>query len=96
MNKKDLIDALATQAALSTKQAEDAFKAIFQIIQQGMIQDGKVVVPEFGSFITKHRAERKGRNPATGQAIIIPSAIVSSFKPASQLKEAINTIKDKA
>lgn len=95
MLKKDLIDAIASQAQLSTKQAEDAFKAIFKVIQQGMIQDGKVIIPEFGSFITKLRAERKGRNPSTGQGIVIPSAIVSSFKPALQLKEAVNTIKDK-
>lgn len=95
MTKKELIDAIAKQAQLTLKQAEDAFKATFQIIQNAMIQEGKVVVPEFGSFVTKVRAERKGRNPSTGKEITIPKAIVASFKPAIQLKESVNTIKDK-
>ncbi|MEO9204910.1 MAG: HU family DNA-binding protein [Gammaproteobacteria bacterium] len=93
MTKKELIDAIAKQTQLTLKQAEDAFKATFQVIQQAMIQDGKVVVPEFGSFTTKSRAERKGRNPSTGKEIIIPKATVAAFKPSAQLKDAVNTDK---
>jgi DNA-binding protein HU-beta len=91
MNKKEMIDAIAKQAQLTTQQAEDAYKATFQVIKQGMIQDGKVMVPEFGNFTTKVRAERKGRNPSTGKDIIIPQAIIAHFKPATQLKESVNT-----
>jgi DNA-binding protein HU-beta len=87
MNKKEMIDAIAKQAQLTTQQAEDAYKATFQVIKQ----DGKVMVPEFGNFTTKVRAERKGRNPSTGKDIIIPQAIIAHFKPATQLKESVNT-----
>jgi len=94
MTKKELIDAIAKQANLTLKQTEDAFKATFQMIQQLMIQEGKVMVPEFGSFTIKVRAERKGRNPQTGKDIIIPKATVATFKPSTQLKEAVNTQKE--
>jgi len=96
MTKKDLIDAIAKQAQLTVKQAEDAFKATFQIIQDVMTQEGKVSIPDFGSFSTKIRAERQGRNPSTGNPITIPKAVVASFKPATQLKDFVNSNSGKA
>ena len=93
MTKKELIEAIAKEVNLTTRQADDAFKVTFQIIQQGMIQEGKVLVPDFGSFITRLRAERKGRNPATGKEIRIPKATVVAFKPSVQLKNAVNNAK---
>ena len=91
MTKKELIDALAKQANLTFKQAEEVFKTTFQLIQQAMIQNGKVMVSEFGTFTTKLRAERKGRNPQTGKEIVIPKSTAAVFKPSAQLKEAVNT-----
>jgi DNA-binding protein HU-beta len=93
MRKKELIEALAEQTNLTARQAEGAFKAIFQLIQQAMIQEGKVTVPDFGSFSTKVRAQRKGRNPATGKEITLPETTVAVFKPSIQLKNAINNAK---
>ena len=93
MTKKELIGVIAKEANLTTRQADDAFKATFQGIQQAMIQEGKVIFPDFGSFITRLRAERKGRNPATGKEIRIQKAAVASFKPSAQLKNAVNNAK---
>jgi DNA-binding protein HU-beta len=89
MTKAELIAAIAEQAELTKTQAESAFSAIFATITKCM-KEGKVMIPGFGGFSTKVRAERKGRNPSSGKEIIIPKAIVASFKPATQLKEAIN------
>ena len=60
MTKKELIAAIAEQTQLTIKQAEDAFKATFQAIQSAMIREGKISIPDFGTFITKVRAERQG------------------------------------
>ena len=95
MNKKELIAAIAAQADLSVAQIEEAFKATFSTIQKVMTEQGSVAIPGFGSFATKVRAERKGRNPSTGKEILIPRAIVPVFKAGSQLKESVNTTNDK-
>jgi DNA-binding protein HU-beta len=95
MNKKELIAAIAEQSNLSVSQIEDAFKATFSTIQQVMTAQGSIAIPGFGSFATKVRAERKGRNPSTGNEMIIPRAIVPVFKAATQLKESVNTDKNR-
>lgn len=95
MTKAELIAILAEKMGLPKVEAESAFNTTFETITELMMKEGKVVIPGFGSFSTKVRAERKGRNPSTGQEIVIPKAIVASFKPATQLKETINEQKGK-
>lgn len=89
MTKTELITAIAEKSGLTKSQTESAFSAMFEVITEA-IKKGKVMIPGFGGFSTKVREERKGRNPATGMEITIPKATVVSFKPAAQLKEAVN------
>jgi DNA-binding protein HU-beta len=93
MNKKELLSAIAEKSQLTLAQVDAAFSATFETIQQIMKGQGSVAIPGFGSFGTKDRAERKGRNPSTGQEILIPKATVPVFKPGSQLKDLVNTHK---
>lgn len=90
MTKAEMIAIIAEKTGLTKAQAESAFSATFETITELMAKQEKVMIPGFGGFSSKIRAERKGRNPATGKEIIIPKAIVASFKPATQLKETIN------
>ncbi len=90
MTKSELISAIAEKSGLTKAQAEHAFSVTFEVITEIMSKQGKVMIPGFGGFSTKVRAERKGRNPSSGKEIIIPKAIVASFKAAAQLKETIN------
>jgi len=90
MTKAELIAIIAEKTGLTKSEAESAFTATFETITEMLAQQIKVMIPGFGGFSSKMRAERKGRNPATGKEIIIPKAIVASFKPATQLKETIN------
>jgi DNA-binding protein HU-beta len=90
MTKAELIAMIAEKAGLTKVQAESAFSATFETITELMKKQEKVMIAGFGGFSTKVRAERKGRNPSSGKEIIIPQAIVASFKPATQLKETIN------
>jgi DNA-binding protein HU-beta len=90
MNKADLIAAIAEKAGITKADAEVAFSATFDVITEALMKQNKVAIPGFGGFSTKVREERKGRNPSTGKDIIIPKAIVASFKVAAQLKDSIN------
>ncbi len=90
MSKSELIALIAEKSGLSKIDAEKAFSATFDVIAEKMAKQEKIMVQDFGGFSTKERAERKGRNPATGKEMTIPKAIVAIFKAATQLKETIN------
>lgn len=90
MTKAEMIAAIADKTGLTKTDADSAMVATFDLISEIMANDGEVRIPGFGSFKTKIRAERKGRNPSTGEEITIPKAKIANFKPAAQLKEAIN------
>lgn len=90
MTKSELITLLAEKTGLTKSQAESTFNMTFEMIAELMAKQQDVSIPGFGKFVTKVREARKGRNPANGQEIMIPKAVVASFKPASQLKETIN------
>ncbi len=91
MTKAEIIASIAEKSGLTKSQAESAFSATFETITELMVKQEKVMIPGFGGFSTKIRAERKGRNPSTGKEMMIPKAVVASFKPATQLKETINS-----
>ena len=90
MNKAELVAMIADKSGITKSQAELALKATFETITEELVKQEKIMIPGFGGFSSKVRPERKGRNPSTGQEMIIPKAIVASFKPALQLKESIN------
>ena len=73
MNKTELIAAVAEQAEMSKKDAEAAVTATIDVISEALRQGEKVQLVGFGSFETKTRAERIGRNPRTGEEVPIPA-----------------------
>ena len=89
MNKTELIAQIADKAELSKKDAEKALNAFIESVTEGLKNGEKVVLVGFGSFETKHRAARKGKNPQTGAVIDIPAATVPSFKVGKGLKDAV-------
>lgn len=90
MNKSELIAVIAEKAELTKKDAEKALNAFVEGVTEGLIKGDKVVLVGFGSFETKQRAARKGKNPQTGAEIDIPASTVPSFKAGRSLKEAVN------
>lgn len=89
MNKTELIAQIADKAELSKKDAEKALNAFIESVTEGLKKGEKVVLVGFGSFETKKRAARKGKNPQTGAIIDIPAATVPSFKVGKGLKDAV-------
>jgi DNA-binding protein HU-beta len=89
--KQEVIDHVVKQVeGLSKKQATEAFDAVFKAISDYLCEGERVSIHAFGSFGVSHRAARQGRNPATGASISIPASKNVKFKPARDLKDAVN------
>ena len=90
MNKTDLIDAVAQATDLTKKQSEAAINATLDEIVQALAREEKVVLVGFGTFETKKRAARKGRNPSTKEVINIPASKAPVFKAGKGMKDKVN------
>ncbi|WP_261805829.1 HU family DNA-binding protein [Lapidilactobacillus luobeiensis] len=88
-NKAELIDSVASKTGLTKKDATAAVDAVFSTIQSTLASGEKVQLIGFGNFEVRQRAERKGRNPQTGEEIKIPASTVPAFKPGKALKDAV-------
>lgn len=90
MTKTDLIDALASHASVSKKDAEAVLDAMIKTVTEELKKDGKVAITGFGTFKVSKRKARKGVNPQNpSQTIDIPAMNVPKFTPGKTLKDAI-------
>lgn len=89
MNKAELIDLIAEKAEVTKATAERALVALLDGITSSLKKDEPVVLVNFGTFVVKHRAARKGRNPQTGQELNIKAAKAVGFKAGKALKDAV-------
>lgn len=91
MLKKELIHKVSEKTGLSKKDAEAATNAVFEAIQETLAAKDKVQIIGFGTFETRSRAGRTGRNPQTGEPITISGGTVPAFKPGKELKEVVTS-----
>ena len=89
MNKTELIAEVANKAGLSRKDAEKALGAVVETITEAVVKGDMVQLVGFGSFETKQREARTGRNPKTKETIEIPATRVPVFKAGKALKDAV-------
>ncbi len=90
MNKSELIDAIAASADLPKAAAGRALDATLDAVTAALTKGESVALVGFGTFTTKERAARDGRNPQTGATIKIAAATLPTFKPGKALKDAVN------
>ena len=90
MNKSELVNAIAQQSGLTKVDAGRALDGLIKTIESTLQAGDSIALIGFGTFFVKDRAERKGRNPLTGQDITIAAAKVPAFKPGKSLKDAVN------
>jgi len=90
MNKSELITAIAEHANLTKADTSRGLDGLLKTIETTLASGNSVALVGFGSFEVKARAERKGRNPQTGEEITIAAAKIPSFKPGKGLKDAVN------
>ena len=89
MNKADLVSKVAEKTGLTKKDADKAVAAVFESIQETLKAGDKVQLVGFGTFETRKRGARTGRNPRSGETIQIPASKVPAFKAGKSLKDAI-------
>lgn len=89
MNKTDLINAMAAEAGLSKSDTTKALTAFKNIVADSLKRGEDVQLVGFGTFTVVERAERQGRNPATGEVITIPAARQAKFKAGKPLRDAL-------
>ena len=89
MNKTELIAAVAESAGLTKKDTERVLNAAIDAITAALVKGEKVQLSGFGSFETKTREARVGRNPHTKETIEIPATRVPAFKASKALKDNI-------
>ncbi len=95
MNKTELIAAVAEKAELSKAASGKSVDAIVEAITEELKKGEKVTLIGFGTFETRDRAARTGRNPQTGKEIKIKASKAPAFKAGKALKEAVNSKKKK-
>ncbi len=92
MTKADIVERIYEKVGFSKKEATDVVESIFGIIKGRLEKGEKVKISGFGNFVINKKRPRKGRNPQTGEEIIISGRSVLSFKPSPVLKKAINPL----
>jgi DNA-binding protein HU-beta len=90
MNKSDLVDAIAEAASLSKADAGRALDATVDAITSALKGGQSVSLVGFGTFSVRDRAARTGRNPRTGETIMIAASKNPAFKAGKALKDAVN------
>ena len=90
LTKTDLVQAVADQTGFPSKRSVEIIEALLEIMKR-MLESGEdVLVSGFGKFAVKNKQERRGRNPATGETMTLPSRKVVTFKCSGKLRQAIN------
>ncbi len=90
VNKSQLIDAIAAASGLTKADAGRGLDGFIKAVEESLKNGDSVALVGFGTFEVKDRAERKGRNPQTGEEITIKAAKIPSFKAGKSLKDAVN------
>lgn len=89
MNLSELTDTVAEATGVSKAQTREIIKTTFDAMQLEVSKGGRVCIVGFGSFYPFARKERMGRNPQTGEEVLIPAASVPRFKPGKEFKDNI-------
>lgn len=90
MNKTQVVEQVAAKAGMKKKDAEAAVSAFLATVEEALAKGEKVQLVGFGTFETKERAARMGRNPATGASLEIAASKHPAFTAGKALKENIN------
>jgi integration host factor subunit beta len=90
MTKADLVEEVTRVTELPRKESEAVVETIFESIISALQADDKIEIRGFGSFRTRERRGRTGRNPKTGAKVEVPPKKIPYFKPSKELKDFIN------
>jgi integration host factor subunit beta len=89
MTKADIVRTLAEEVGLTRREAAQTLAIVLDGVIEAIGSGEKVELRGFGSFRTRKRQARQGRNPRTGDRVAVPSKVVPYFKPGKQLREVL-------
>jgi integration host factor subunit alpha len=90
LKKSHLIDAIAEQNGFTRKKSAETVEILLEIIKSTLSSGDDVMISGFGKFCVKEKGERRGRNPATGEDMILAPRRVVTFRCSGKLREKIN------
>jgi integration host factor subunit beta len=90
LTKADLIEEVLRITELPRKESETIVETIFDSIIESLQKGDKIEIRGFGSFRTRDRRGRVGRNPKTGEKVEVPAKKIPFFKPSKELKDFVN------
>ena len=90
MTKADIVERIYEKVGFSKKEASEVVESIFEIIKSRLEHGDKVKISGFGNFVVNQKRPRKGRNPQTGETIVIRGRRVLGFKASPMLKKSMN------
>jgi len=90
MTKADLADKVYSKLSCTRDEAFDFLQLTLEVLKEAIATEGKVKIGGFGNFVVRQKADRKGRNPITGEPLTITQRKVLTFKPSPVLKKRIN------
>ena len=90
MTKADIVEKIYEKVGFSKKESAELVETVFDIIKSTLENNDKIKIAGFGNFVVKSKADRRGRNPQTGEEITITARRILTFKPSQVLKASIN------
>ena len=90
MNKSEMAGRVADRIGVSRSAAGNAVDAVFETVAEALAGGEEVRILGFGTFGTRNRPARTGRNPRTGESMEVPASTAPTFKPGKTLKDAVN------
>lgn len=90
MTKAELIEEVSRVVEMTRKDSEVIVEAIFDSVVRALRTGDKIEIRGFGSFRTRQRQPRVGRNPKTGARVEVPAKRIPYFKPSKELKDLVN------
>jgi integration host factor subunit alpha len=90
MTKADIVEKIYEKVGFSKKESAELVELVFDIVKRTLEKGDKIKIAGFGNFVVKEKADRRGRNPQTGEEITISARRILTFKPSQVLKASIN------
>lgn len=89
MTKKEIVKTISDEIKMTQLKTKEIVQKTFDAIVDALVEERRVELRNFGVFEVKRRAERKARNPRTGDRVVVPAKFVVIFKPGKEMEERV-------
>ncbi len=96
MTKKEIVRTISEEIGLTQLKTKEIVQKTFDAIVEALVEERRIELRNFGVFEVKQRAERKARNPRTGEKVFVPKKFVVTFKPGKEMEERVRELERRA